>query len=222
MNKLSKILLNNNVQIGDRVIIYMPMIPMAIISMMACWRIGAIHSVVFGGFASEELSDRLNDSKPKFVICASCGIEPRKCINYYTLVTKALKLSKLENECQILLFQRNNADKVSEKEISESGIKTLILNDEMNKIPNDVFVECKILNSNDILYTLYTSGTTGTPKGVLVSRRAINNFVLCSNLLYLSFSNFSGLNFLFSSFILFINSFISFSNVSIFSFISFL
>ena len=90
---------------GDRVLIYMPMIPETVISMLACARIGAIHSVVFGGFASNELAKRIDDAKPKVVVSASCGIEPGRIVEYKPLLDNALRMSKSEpNHC--IIFQR--------------------------------------------------------------------------------------------------------------------
>ncbi len=91
VRKVCKILIGNGIKIGDRVIIYMPMIPEAVFSMFACAKLGIIHSVVFGGFASEELATRIKDCQPKMIITASAGIEPKKIIPYYPIVKEALK-----------------------------------------------------------------------------------------------------------------------------------
>ncbi len=92
---------------GDRIVIYMPMIPEAVVAMLACGRIGAIHSVVFGGFASNELASRIDDSKAKILITASCGFEPGKTVEYRPLVDGALKLSKHKLE-KVIFFQRKD------------------------------------------------------------------------------------------------------------------
>ena len=107
-NKVSRFaggLRNQGVKKGDRVIIYMPMIPEAVIAMLSCVRIGAIHSVVFGGFASNELASRIDDSKAKVLITASCGFEPGRTVEYRPLVDEALKLAK-HNVKKVILFQR--------------------------------------------------------------------------------------------------------------------
>ena len=173
VNKYSKILIDNEVKIGDRVIIYMSMIPQAIFTMMACWRIGAIHSVVFGGFAPAELSERILDCKPKLIVLSSVGIEPRKKINYFKNVCSAMNLvikknKDLEN-IKILLYQREGVQIIEQKEINESNLKnrTCILNDQLNKIKENVKISPVILKSNDPLYILYTSGTTSLPKGIV-------------------------------------------------------
>src|SRR5210317_2007757 len=105
VSKFAGALKNQGVNKGDRVIIYMPMIPEAVIAMLACGRIGAIHSVVFGGFASSELASRIDDSKAKILVTASCGYEPGRTVHYKPLVNKALELAKHKpNKC--IIFQR--------------------------------------------------------------------------------------------------------------------
>ena len=141
---------------GDRVVIYLPMIPEAAISMLACARIGAIHSVVFGGFAARELASRIDDAEPKVLLTASCGIEFANVIPYKPLVEEALALASHEVDHRVIL-QRPQCD-------ATLGEGDFDWNDLM---ANATSVDCVSLKSSDPLYILYTSGTTGKPKGVV-------------------------------------------------------
>ena len=171
VQKISFILKNYNIQKGDRIVIYMPTIPEAIFSMLSCCRIGAIHSVVFGGFAYSELAERIKDCKPKMIITTSCGIEPKRKIEYYPIVRKALNLiyekDKTFGKIKILLFQREDALITPEKDIIYTD--TLIYQDQINLFKNKKREEipCIKLKSNDIFFILYTSGTSGIPKGIV-------------------------------------------------------
>lgn len=155
--KFAGVLADQGVQKGDRVIIYMPMIPQAVIAMLACSRIGAVHSVVFGGFAANELATRINDAKPKVMISASCGMEAKKVIPYKPLLDGSIEMSKFKPE-KCIIFQRPmvKADMKTGRDID--------WNEAMAKAkPHD----CVVVKATDPLYILYTSGTTGQPKGVV-------------------------------------------------------
>lgn len=157
VSKFASALRNDGVVKGDRVVIYMPMVPEAVIAMLSCARIGAVHSVVFGGFAPHELAIRIDDARPKLIISASCGIEVDKVIPYFPMLNEAIKKS-IFKVGRTVIVQR-------EMHIAELDPERDIAFDEFMASGSEC--SCEIMKSTDPLYILYTSGTTGKPKGIV-------------------------------------------------------
>ena len=144
------------VEKGDRVVIYMPMVPEALIAMLACARLGAVHSVVFGGFAPAELAARIDDAKPKVIVSASCGLEPTRIVEYKPMLDESISLAT-HKPSRCIILQR-------EQHLVDLGPLDMDWKDAMAMAEP---AECVSVAATDPLYILYTSGTTGKPKGIV-------------------------------------------------------
>ena len=155
--RFAGVLASLGVEKGDRVLIYMPMVPETIVAMLACARLGAVHSVVFGGFAAKELATRITDARPRVILSASCGVEPGRTVPYKPLLDRAIDDAGAKPEhCIILQRPQEHASLVDGRDLDWSEV-----------MASAVPAGCVSVEAPDPLYVLYTSGTTGIPKGVV-------------------------------------------------------